>query len=144
VTMLAGDAPVNGAFRSDASSGRTTNFRARRLAFSASCADLTLPSAVFGPHLAPCLRLASARALLVSTAARGAASIREMAVIPGLETGIGWCKRGARDDLAPTHYRSRNTVQTTASPVPMRRPGFGLSKRTAPCRQADVLKNRGS
>jgi hypothetical protein len=47
---------------------------------SAFCADLALPSEVFGPRdFAPFLRLASARALDTATAARGAAPLSDMA-----------------------------------------------------------------
>ena len=50
---------------------------------SAFCAERALPSAVFGPrYLAPFFRLASARALLTGTAARGAVPELDMAGIP--------------------------------------------------------------
>jgi hypothetical protein len=46
----------------------------------AFCAERALPSGVFGPReLAPLRRLASARALLTETAARGAAPTLDMA-----------------------------------------------------------------
>jgi hypothetical protein len=48
----------------------------------AFCADLALPSDVFGPRdLAPFIRLAAARALDTRAAARGAAPTLDMAVI---------------------------------------------------------------
>jgi hypothetical protein len=75
--------------------------------FSAFCADLALPSAVFGPRdLAPFLRLASARALLTETAARRAAVALDMTGSLGLETGAGWYGRKAPDSLAPTAHLS--------------------------------------
>ena len=70
-------APANSAA---SSSGSTRCFCARMPCFSAFCADLALPSSVFGPRdFAPFLRLASARALLTGTAARGAAPALDMA-----------------------------------------------------------------
>jgi hypothetical protein len=47
---------------------------------SAFCAERALPSGVFGPRdFAPLRRLASTRALLIWTAARGAAPVLGMA-----------------------------------------------------------------
>ena len=60
--------------------------------FNAFCAARALPSVVFGPlDFAPLRRLASARAWLTGTAARGAASALDMGRIPWLE--VGW-RRG--------------------------------------------------
>jgi hypothetical protein len=53
---------------------------------SAFCAARALPSGVFGPRdLAPFLRLAAARALLIGTAARGAAPTFDMVGVL-----VGW------------------------------------------------------
>jgi len=53
-------------------------------------AERALPSEVFGPRdVAPLRRLASARALLIGTAARGAAPMRDMA------GSLGWRWRRA-------------------------------------------------
>jgi hypothetical protein len=69
--------------------------------FSAFCADLALPSGVFGPRdFAPFWRLAAARALLIWTAARGAAVALDMTGFLGLETGAGWCARGSGQSRA--------------------------------------------
>jgi hypothetical protein len=55
---------------------------------SAFCAERALPSGVLGPRdFVPFLRLASARALLTETAARGAARTLDMAVILGWSGG---------------------------------------------------------
>jgi hypothetical protein len=60
--------PANSA----SSSGSTTYFSARRPCLSAFCGARALPSGDLGPRdFAPFLRLASARALLTETAARG-------------------------------------------------------------------------
>jgi hypothetical protein len=68
-SISAASRPANS---SASSSGSTTYFCARRPCLSAFCAERALPSTVFGPRdFALLWRLASARVLLIGTAARG-------------------------------------------------------------------------
>jgi hypothetical protein len=73
--------------------------------FSAFCAARALPSGVFGPRdLAPFRRLASARALLTGTAARGAAPTFDMA---GFLQGMLEEDNGRQDGRPKNHQLSK-------------------------------------
>ena len=110
------------------------------MCFSAFCAERALPSGVFGPRdFAPFPRLPSTRALLMETAARGAAPALDMAGflagwwgLEGRGQGPGpigraagpadhrkWSRSLTKDSQAvagPRNVRSRTTKQAIHGP----------------------------